>query len=93
MVFSARTLIERDLDDETIRQMKASSGRDMSVGGPRRELGAAEPAQKGHDNTVQAVRPPFRPASLLLICAGARASSDTASKAFPRTPNIVLVAF
>jgi hypothetical protein len=33
------------------------------------------------------------PPSLLLICAGARASSDTASKAFPRTPNIVLVAF
>jgi dihydrofolate reductase len=31
---SARTRIERDFDPESIRQMKASSGRDISVGGP-----------------------------------------------------------
>jgi dihydrofolate reductase len=31
---SARTRIERDFDPETIRQMKATAGRDITVGGP-----------------------------------------------------------
>ncbi len=31
---SARTRIERDFDHEAVRQMKASAGRDMTVGGP-----------------------------------------------------------
>jgi dihydrofolate reductase len=31
---SARTQIERDFDPEAVRQMKASAGRDISVGGP-----------------------------------------------------------
>jgi dihydrofolate reductase len=31
---STRTRIERDFDPETVRQMKASAGRDISVGGP-----------------------------------------------------------
>jgi dihydrofolate reductase len=33
-VSSARTRIERDFDAEAIRQMKASAGRDITVGGP-----------------------------------------------------------
>jgi len=33
-VSSARTQIERDFDPEAVRQMKASAGRDLSVGGP-----------------------------------------------------------
>jgi len=33
-VSSARTRIERELDPEAIRQMKAAPGRDISVGGP-----------------------------------------------------------
>jgi dihydrofolate reductase len=33
-VSSARTRIERDFDPEAVRQMKASAGRDISVGGP-----------------------------------------------------------
>ncbi|MDP9337047.1 MAG: dihydrofolate reductase family protein [Actinomycetota bacterium] len=33
-VSSARTRIERDFDPEVIRQMKASAGRDITVGGP-----------------------------------------------------------
>jgi dihydrofolate reductase len=33
-VSSARTRIERDFDPESVRQMKASAGRDISVGGP-----------------------------------------------------------
>jgi dihydrofolate reductase len=33
-VSSARTRIERDFDPEAVRQMKASAGRDLSVGGP-----------------------------------------------------------
>jgi dihydrofolate reductase len=33
-VSSARTRIERDFDPEVVRQMKASAGRDFSVGGP-----------------------------------------------------------
>jgi dihydrofolate reductase len=33
-VSSARTRIERDFDSEGVRQMKASAGRDISVGGP-----------------------------------------------------------
>ena len=31
---SARTRIERDFDPETVRQLKAQAGRDISVGGP-----------------------------------------------------------
>jgi dihydrofolate reductase len=31
---SARTRIERDFDPEAVRQMKASAGRDLTVGGP-----------------------------------------------------------
>jgi dihydrofolate reductase len=31
---SARTRIERDFDPETVRQLKASAGRDLGVGGP-----------------------------------------------------------
>src|SRR5438094_2258125 len=31
---SARTRIERDFDPEAVRQMKASAGRDITVGGP-----------------------------------------------------------
>jgi len=34
VVSSARTRIERDLDPEAVRQMKASAGRDITVGGP-----------------------------------------------------------
>jgi dihydrofolate reductase len=33
-VSTARTRIERDFDPETVRQMKATAGRDMTVGGP-----------------------------------------------------------
>jgi dihydrofolate reductase len=33
-VSSARTRIERDFDREAVRQMKASAGRDITVGGP-----------------------------------------------------------
>ena len=33
-VSSARTRIERDFDPEAVRQLKATSGRDLSVGGP-----------------------------------------------------------
>jgi dihydrofolate reductase len=33
-VSSARTRMERDFDPESIRQLKASAGRDLSVGGP-----------------------------------------------------------
>ena len=33
-VSSARTRIERDFDPEAVRQMKATAGRDISVGGP-----------------------------------------------------------
>jgi len=33
-VSSARTRIERDFDPETVRQMKATAGRDITVGGP-----------------------------------------------------------
>jgi len=33
-VSSARTRIERDFDPEAVRQLKASTGRDISVGGP-----------------------------------------------------------
>jgi dihydrofolate reductase len=35
---SARTRIERDFDPEAVRRMKATAGRDMTVGGP--DLGA-----------------------------------------------------
>jgi dihydrofolate reductase len=34
-VSSARTRIERDFDPEAVRQLKASAGRDISVGGPQ----------------------------------------------------------
>ncbi len=33
-VSSARTRIERDFDPESVRQMKAQAGRDITVGGP-----------------------------------------------------------
>jgi dihydrofolate reductase len=33
-VSSTRTRIERDFDPEAVRQLKASAGRDLSVGGP-----------------------------------------------------------
>ncbi|MGI8776485.1 MAG: dihydrofolate reductase family protein [Acidimicrobiales bacterium] len=33
-VSSARTQLERDFDPEAVRQLKASAGRDLSVGGP-----------------------------------------------------------
>ena len=33
-VASARTRIERDFDPDTVRQIKAAAGRDISVGGP-----------------------------------------------------------
>jgi dihydrofolate reductase len=33
-VSSARTRIDRDFDPEAVRQMKASAGRDITVGGP-----------------------------------------------------------
>ena len=33
-VSSARTRIERDFDPEAVRQLKASAGHDISVGGP-----------------------------------------------------------
>src|SRR6266850_8447471 len=33
-VSSARTRIERDLDPDAVRQLKASAGRDITVGGP-----------------------------------------------------------
>jgi dihydrofolate reductase len=33
-VSSAKTRIERDFDPEAVRQMKASAGRDLTVGGP-----------------------------------------------------------
>lgn len=33
-VSTARTRIERDFDPEAVRQMKASAGRDITVGGP-----------------------------------------------------------
>jgi len=33
-VSSARTRIERDFDPESVRQMKATAGRDLTVGGP-----------------------------------------------------------
>jgi dihydrofolate reductase len=33
-VSSARTRIERDFDPEAIRQLKATAGRDITVGGP-----------------------------------------------------------
>jgi riboflavin biosynthesis pyrimidine reductase len=33
-VASARTRLERDFDPEAVRQLKASAGRDLTVGGP-----------------------------------------------------------
>jgi dihydrofolate reductase len=33
-VSSARTRVERDFDPEAVRQLKASAGRDLTVGGP-----------------------------------------------------------
>ena len=41
-VSSARTRIERDFDPEAVRQMKASAGRDLSVGGPHLAARAIE---------------------------------------------------
>jgi dihydrofolate reductase len=41
-VSSAKTRIERDFDPEAVRQMKASAGRDLSVGGPHLAARAIE---------------------------------------------------
>jgi dihydrofolate reductase len=41
-VSSARSRIERDFDPEAVRQMKASAGRDISVGGPELATHAIE---------------------------------------------------
>jgi dihydrofolate reductase len=41
-VSSARSRIERDFDPEAVRQMKASVGRDISVGGPELATQAIE---------------------------------------------------
>ena len=41
-VSSARTRIERAFDPEAVRQMKASAGRDLSVGGPHLAARAIE---------------------------------------------------
>ena len=41
-VSSARTRIERDFDPEAVRRMKATEGRDISVGGPRLAARAME---------------------------------------------------
>jgi dihydrofolate reductase len=41
-VSSARSRIERDFDPEAVRQMKASAGRDISVGGPELATQAIE---------------------------------------------------
>jgi dihydrofolate reductase len=41
-VSSARTRIERDFDPEAVRQMKASTERDMTVGGPHLAAHAIE---------------------------------------------------
>jgi dihydrofolate reductase len=43
-VSSARTRIERDFEPEAVRAMKASAGRDMSVGGPNLAAHAIEAA-------------------------------------------------
>ena len=42
MVSSARTRIERDFDPEAVRQLKASAGRDITVGGPELAAQALE---------------------------------------------------
>jgi dihydrofolate reductase len=39
---SARTRIERDFDPEAVRQLKASAGRDLSLGGPELAAQAIE---------------------------------------------------
>src|SRR5437016_7030159 len=41
-VSSARTRIERDFDPEAVRQMKATAGRDLTVGGPELAARALE---------------------------------------------------
>jgi dihydrofolate reductase len=41
-ISSTRTRIERDFDPAAVRQMKATAGRDMSVGGPRLAARAIE---------------------------------------------------
>jgi dihydrofolate reductase len=41
-VSSARTRIERDFDPEAVRQLKASAGRDITVGGPELAAQAIE---------------------------------------------------
>ena len=41
-VSSANTRIERDFDPEAVRRMKATTGRDMSVGGPNLAAQAIE---------------------------------------------------
>jgi dihydrofolate reductase len=55
-VSSARTRIERDFDPEAVRRMKASAGRDLSVGGP--DL-AAEAIRAGLVDEYQLFLTPF----------------------------------
>jgi len=55
-VSSARTRIERDFDLEAVRRMKASAGRDLSVGGPHL---AAEAIRAGLVDEYQLFLTPF----------------------------------
>ena len=55
-VSSARTRIERDFDPEAVRQMKASAGRDLTVGGPHL---AAEAIKAGLVDEYQLFLTPF----------------------------------
>ena len=41
-VGSARTRIEREFDPEAVRQLKATAGRDLTIGGPELAAGAIE---------------------------------------------------
>ena len=53
---SARTRIERDFDPEAVRQLKASAGRDLTVGGPHL---AAEAIRAGLVDEYQLFLVPF----------------------------------
>ena len=55
-VSSAKTRIERDFDLEAVRRMKASAGRDLSVGGPHL---AAEAIRAGLVDEYQLFLTPF----------------------------------
>jgi dihydrofolate reductase len=55
-VSSARTRIERDFDPEAVRQLKASAGRDLTVGGPHL---AAEAIRAGLVDEYQLFLTPF----------------------------------